>query len=434
MLPLWSLLAYAKSHPVDRFWRDSPWKLLETFFRLGAGSEQLEALAVNLLWDGPPAWKFAPGSEGGVEVRWKGRIGADDGFNIIEQMGKVEQRLATYQEILVSSSVEDQDVGELFVRLSRRWLVPGSSAAGVPKLEVTAEEDPLQSLIIAKLVMGMLEKFKDKLAADPDNMIELVKQLLDEWSESDNAKKKRAEDLRKANYAGLRNIVQQRQSKAQQDDGAPAGVDSSDVLPVALSLLNTLLSAPNFQPTTQTSSTLSTIIPTLSSLSNPEPGSDLPPSVSMTAFNLTTRVSTLLNLPLPSSSTKTPSSNAPSTSNAEDEKTLQTALTDLTSPHPPIRASALSAITTLATAHSPALDLPQLTLLLLHTALPDADEYVHLHAINALTALSALDPHLVAGNLLVTAFLDASETAALDTRLRIGEALGRVVADLRAGP
>ncbi|KAH7054616.1 hypothetical protein B0J12DRAFT_698216 [Macrophomina phaseolina] len=415
MLPLWSLLNYAKNHPVDHFWRDASWKLLETFFRLGAGAEQLEMLAMNLLWDGPPAWIYAPGSEGGVE------------------MGKVEQRIASYQDILSANGVEDQDIGELFVRLSRRWLAPRSLAAGAPfRLETSSEEDPLQSLIIAKLVMAMLEKYKDKLAADPDNMIELVKQLLDEWAESNKTMKKHSEDLRKATYAGLSNIVQQKSQndRAQEEPDALAEVDSNEVLPVALSLLNTLISAPKFRPTTRTSATLSSVLPTLESLRNPDPGSDLPPSVSMAAANLTNIISNLLHIPHPPSTTATTTNPSSTTS---DKALLTTALTDLTSPHAPLRASALSAITTLTTARSPAIDIPQLTLLLLRTALPDPDEYVHLHALKTLAALASRDVRLVAGKLLLDAFVDAGEEGGLETRLRVGEVLGRVVEDMRRG-
>lgn len=433
ILPLWSLLDYAKSHPVDRFWKEAAWKLLETFFRLGAGAEQLELLTVNLLWDGPPAWTFGPGSEGGVEIRHRGRTMLDDSLNVIEQMGKVEQRMTTYQDILSSKDIEDQDIGDLFLRLSRRWLVPHSVAAGtVRKLDASPEEDPLQSLIIAKLVMAMLEKFKDKLSADPDSMIELVKQLLDEWTESDKAKKKRAEDLQKATYAGLSNIVQQQplKSKAHQDSAAPAEVDSGEVLPVALSLLNTLISAPNFRPTSQTSTTLSSILPILERLRSPDPGSDLPPSVSMTASNLTSHIRTTLNIDHPSTSSKSPTTPSPSTT-SEDKTLLTTALNDLTSPTPPIRASALSAIATLASTNSPAIDLPQLTLLLLRTSLPDPDEYVQLHALKTLAALAARDPRLVAGKLLVDAFVDAAQEGGLETRLRVGEVLGRAVGDMQ---
>ncbi|KAK0640314.1 hypothetical protein DIS24_g9451 [Lasiodiplodia hormozganensis] len=409
--------------------------LLETFFRLGAGVEQLETLALSLLWDGPPTWTFAPGSDGGIEIRRRERSSEDDAFNVIAQMNSLEQKLATYQELLIASGVEDQDIGDLFVKLTRRWLVPRSSMAEhVPKLEAAMEEDPFQSLITAKLVMGILEKFRDKLAAQPDNMIELVKQLLYEWTESEKARKKRVEDLQRPTYAGLRNIVQQQQKGGMipEQQAASADIDSSEILPVALSLLNTLLSAPNFHPTAQTSSTLSIILPALSNLRDHEPGSELPPSVSVTAANLTTRIFTLLNVPVPSD----PSNRAAvATPTADDQKALQAALADLTSPTAPLRASALSTIASLASSHSRVIDVPQLTLLLLRTSLPDADEYVHLHAIKTLAALASLDPQLVAGQLLANAFVDADETAVgeggLDARLRIGEVLGRVAADVQ---
>ncbi|KAL1646817.1 hypothetical protein SLS58_002952 [Diplodia intermedia] len=454
MLPLWALLDYAKSHPVDRVWKDIPWQLLETFFRLGAGVEQLETLALNLLCDGPPAWTFAPGSDGGIEIRRRERASDhDDAFNVIAQMGSLEQRLATYQELLISNGVEDQDIGDLFVRLSRRWLVPHTIlTGGVPKLEAYAEEDPFQSLIIAKLVLAILEKFKDKLATRPENMIELVKQLLDEWNMSSKARRKRAEDLQKPSYTGLRNIVQQphKQDEGPEQQTIPAEVDSSEILPVALSLLSTLLSAPAFRPTQQTSSTLSAILPILTDL---DPGNELPPSVSTTATTLTTRITTLLNIPAPSKpNTRSLAPSSSSNSTLKDQHALRAALADLTSPTPPLRASALGAIARLARARSPALDVPQLTLLLLRTSLPDPDEYVHLHAISTLAALAALDPPLVAGQLLAGAFVDADESLRsqqqqnggqndddglsllLDTRLRIGEILGRVASDMQESP
>ncbi|KAK7536476.1 uncharacterized protein J3D65DRAFT_628738 [Phyllosticta citribraziliensis] len=438
MMPLWALLDHAKSRPIARFWSDNARRLLLTYFRLGAGANQLERLATNLLWNGPDAWEYGPGSEGGVEVRHRQASVEDEG--ILEKMAMMEQRLESFQAILTSDSIEDHDIGELFVKLTKRWLLPKTISTEPGKrikLEIGDEQDPLQSLIIAKIVMVMLEDFKDKLTSNPDNLIELVAQLLGQWVEDDRAKRKRSNDLKRANYAGLSNIVQTgaRQSKpGQKDVDEPAQVEAGDIVPVALSLLNTLISAENFKPTVQTSATLSAILPTLELLRKPPPGSDLPASVSMTASNLTSQLSSLLNIPA-SPSKAAATSSKPSVISDHDRQTLNTALNDLTqSEHPPIRAAALSSIASLAAAQSPFPDLPGLTLFLLRTALPDPDGFVHLHAIKTLVALSARDPPLIT-RLLTDAFLDPKEEAVgeagLEGRLRVGESLGKIVGEVR---
>ncbi|KAL1384357.1 hypothetical protein HDK64DRAFT_302438 [Phyllosticta capitalensis] len=438
MLPLWALLDYAKSRPIARFWADTARKLLLTYFRLGAGSNQLEKLATNLFWNGPNAWEYGPGNEGGVEVRHRQAVLEEE--SIIEKMTMMDQRLESFQSVLTSDSVEDHDIGELFVKLTRRWLLPTSIStepAKRQKLEVGDEQDPFQSLIIAKLVMAILENFKEKLTSDPDNLIELVAQLLGQWVEDDRAKRKRSNDLRKANYAGLSSIVQDgtRQSKPGQIEAdEPAKVEAGEIVPVALSLLNALISADNFKPTVQTSATLSAILPTLELLRNPPPGTDLPASVSMTASNLTSQLSSLLNIPSgPSKSAAT--SARPTTISENDRQTLNTALNELTqSEHAPVRAAALSSIASLAASQSPFPDLPGLTLFLLRTALPDPDDFVHLHAIKTLVALSARDPPLIT-RLLTDAFLDPKEEAVgeagLDGRLKVGEALGKIIGEVR---
>ncbi|KAK7546807.1 hypothetical protein IWX91DRAFT_297987 [Phyllosticta citricarpa] len=438
LMPLWALLDHAKSRPVARFWSDNAHRLLLTYFRLGAGAAQLERLATNLLWNGPDAWEYGPGSEGGVEVRH--RQAASEEESIIEQMAMMEQRLESFEAILTSDSIEDHDIGELFVKLTRRWLLPRTiptEPGKRMKLEVGDEQDPLQSLIIAKIVMVMLEKFKDKLTCNPDNLIELVAQLLGQWVEDDRAKRKRNNDLKKANYAGLSRIVQdeaKHPKSGPKDADEPAQVEAGEIVPVALSLLNTLISAENFKPSVQTSATLSAILPTLELLRNPPPDTNLPTSVSMTASNLTSQLSSLLNIPA-GPSKATAASSRPSTMSDQDRQTLNTALNDMTqSEHPPVRAAALSSIASLAAAQSPFPDLPGLTLFLLRTALPDPDEFVHLHAIKTLVALSARDPPLLT-RLLTDAFLDPKEEAVgeagLEGRLRIGEALGKIVREVR---
>ncbi|KAF2145785.1 uncharacterized protein K452DRAFT_356162 [Aplosporella prunicola CBS 121167] len=426
MLPLWALLAYSKSRPLDRSWRDTTWGLLEIYFRLGANVEQLDSLAANLLFDGPAAWIFAPGSEGGIEIRRREKSPAED--NILERMGKVETRLSAYQELLESGAIEDQDIGELFVRLTRKWLLPQTATASKgPSLRSPEEDDPLQSLINARLVMSILEKFKDKLAADPGNMIQIVKQLLDEWVEAEKANKKRKRDLEKATYAGLSNIVQHENAPAvggtDEQTYTPL-VDSNELLPIALSFLSTIVSAPNFKTTKQVSETLSTIIPPLQLVSRAQ---SLPESVPQTADNLITQISSILNIPVPKTAAP---AEAPSDA---DRKTLNAALNELIDPAPPIRAMGLSTIRDLTNKRSPVIDVPTITLLLIRDLLTDKEEYVYQHCMRTLAALTQRDPPLVS-NLLVDAFADPNENAVgdggLEGRLRVAETLGRVVADL----
>ena len=115
------------------------------------------------------------------------------------------------------------------------------------------------------------------------------------------------------------------------------------------------------------------------------------------------------------------------TNNEMDQHLVSQVTADLASEVPPIRTSAIHALQRLIKTPSVTIDTPAITLLLLNQIRSEPDEYVHLAAISALSTLAATRDASFAVRTTASAFQDADEVAAVDQRLRIGEALAAII-------
>ncbi|KAI9876818.1 MAG: hypothetical protein M1830_005637 [Pleopsidium flavum] len=425
MLPLWGLLCYA-SKANKTAWYDQALKLLETYMKVAADPSQVVKLADEFLWNGGPGWTYALGRQGGIEIR-KQTGDEDASLNIIEIVQEVDSRVHEFVSLLNSGVDDERFIGNVFLSISKRWLLTGSRAReNKETLEISDnyEKDPMQTLISAKLAQKMLEQFKDKLAGNPDRIFELVNQLLEDFVENDKAKQQLSgSSTLGPSVAGLRNIVEHEENHYRQADRKSPTTetesedDPTEIVSIALSLLSAILSSPGFVGSQKSFRLLCDIHSPLAYISTLSPS--IPSSLSMAAANLISLLalqtsvsnsSTIKSIPDPQS---------------DDRKAHTLALTYLVDPIIPVRAQGLSLLTTLILSRSPVLDIPATSILLL-SLLQDEDEFIYLNAIKSLSLLAQNHSKTVV-KMVVRRYVDRAEEMGLDQRLRLGEGLLKTV-------
>lgn len=412
---LWSLLCYSKE--INRStWVDKVGQILRTYFQASVGIQQLISLSDNILRDGESWWTYAPGPYGGIEIRKR----SEDASRTHKLMQTIDGRVEEFIKLLKVEVADDHDIGALFVHVSKHWLLDGKG-----KLDAT-ENDPLHSLVYAKLTQKMLEEYKDKLAGTPKSIIELLNQLLAahaiEREELETWQRKSS----KPSLAGLGAITHGGMENSA-NMNVPDGLHdkaSTEIVSIALSLLTAIISSPEFSLDPQLFKLLGALRTNLKHLTTS--GNPFPTSLIMTATNILAILDFHTSLPPPTLET---SSRHPDP-HAADRKSHHQALTHLTDPLPPIRAQGLSTLTTLIGKLSPILDIPSTTILL-QSLLQDDDEFIYLSAIKALGLLASRHPKTVLKRL-VEQYIDPDETSGLDVRIRVGETLLKTVEQLGA--
>lgn len=422
---LWGLLCYSKENKRSD-WVDEIHQILCIYIKTSAGVDKLMILSDELLWDGESSWTYGPGPAGGVEIQQRFEKSLHR-VDMIAMVQTIDNRVDELIQLLKSGVADDDEIGSLFVHVSKHWLVD-SDANGKNTLEPgeDTEKDPLRSLVYAKLTQKILEEYKDKLAATPKRIIELVSQLLSAYSVDHAKKQARRTRTSKSSLAGLGTIADASLA-IEGDANAPDRLhdeDSTEMISIALSLLTAILSSPEFALDPETFTLLNSLGKNLAHLTTH--GKSFPTSISMTATNILA----LLNLHLSLPPNPLDNKKKPSDPYADDRKAHQQAITYLTDPLPPIRAQGISLLISLITKSAPILDIPSTTILL-QSLLQDEDEFIFLSAIKALGLLASRYPKSVVRRL-VERYVDVAEDVELDVRIRTGEALLKTVESLGA--
>ncbi|KAI9722047.1 MAG: hypothetical protein M1812_002007 [Candelaria pacifica] len=419
LLPLWAALCYAKS--TNRtIWYERASVILRTYFKTTGGPTQLAEIAKFLMWDGRPWWNFRPGGSGGIEIRGRS-IDEYDDKDMIAFVENIDLRVDEYIRLLASGVIDNTSIGEVFLSITKQCLLETETAEN-PLLDLEDSddediEDPLHMLVNTKLVQQMLERLQDKLASNPIQILELARQLLEEYTEKTKSRQRRRKDVREPSYAALGHIVNQGNSSNPKEASESSEEESVEIVSIALSLVNAILSSPEYSSTAETANLLSSIQTSLTYLSTSN--NSIPPSILQSASNLLS----LLRIRTSTQSSPSPSTTStPPDPHAQDRKTHSLALSNLSSPLPPIRAEGLSQISSLLTpTTSPILDIPATTVLLL-SILQDSEEFIYLSAVRTLSLLANTHSRTVV-RMLVDGYVDPKQEAGLDQRLRIGEAL-----------
>ncbi|KAA6406754.1 MAG: hypothetical protein FRX48_09477 [Lasallia pustulata] len=413
-LLLWGLLCCARKANRAN-WYSKATSVLNAYYRSSASVAHLSALSEHLMWDGTSWWNYVPGPNNGVEIRRYYPHEPD----MVDVMQEMDDRVNYFFEVLQTDIVDDDGFAAVFLHVSKHWLLEKTDTMEnkqqMMMLGYENEADPLNMLVYAKLVQRMLEESRDKLMARPDRIIELVKQLIDTFVEQRREARRRQTSASRPSRAGLGQILGQTGPAS-----SISNEDSIDIVSTALSLLSTIISSPDFAPNQSTITFLTSLQPSLNYLTNPQ--SSIPPSLTMAVTNISVLLAVHIS---PPSILNLSAHQAPTSRAAEDRKTHSLALNYLISSAPPVRAEGLSLATALIRARSPMLEIPATTVLLL-SVLQDDEEFIYLNAVKSLGLLAANHPKTVV-RMLVDAYVDVAEEAALDQRLRIGEALLKTI-------
>ncbi|CCC07348.1 hypothetical protein SMACR_02355 [Sordaria macrospora] len=404
LLPLWALTTWPNSEkPLSEKITEPASALLRIFLKLSPSALVLLALVHNLGYvggfDKKPEWVYKQTEQGEIEIVDTNRPLHKAGEQYIGlSLTEIDQKIPKLLE-LVDSTFSEADVSSVFLDLFGRWLksTRGQKKSGIQIIKEEEEEkDPIAQFTEVKLLLAMMEKFPEKLAGQPKHILELVSQVLSEATKETTSEE--------------------------------AGED--EVIRVALSLLNMVVTVPGFQKKRVDPDVLRTIESSLEALSKTGDNDN-----AKTASNLTLllRYRDEIDALEAEAGESTTTPGGPEDRQVEDRKTYSLAISYITTPDspPPVRSEGLSLISGLITSHSPILDIPGI-LVLLSTLITEPnsseEDYIHLRCIKLYTQLSSQHPRAVLTDL-IDRYLDPSERAlsTIDARLRFGEALMQVI-------
>ncbi|KAI1813091.1 hypothetical protein GGS20DRAFT_499939 [Poronia punctata] len=377
LIPLWSLSSWPDPKPQIKVrYCDLAQSLLDTYLKLAGSVDKYLEILGNILSDGPIKgserhWTYLEAGSSSIQVqRLQGdEVTAPAELNLEAMESKVTAFIA-----LLQRTASDVDLSSIFLKLFETSLSPQKEPNTIQIMAEEDTSDPITQLIQAMTLQGMMEQIPEKLVSNSKQLLELVKNVL----------------------AGF---------------GTEAGND--DAVPVALSLLNMVITVPNFQRKDIPENTLASIERSLYTISLAREA-----DASKTAHNLSQLLKYRDELEDPADRPT-----ALTERQVEDRKTYNLALSYITqadSP-PPVRSEGLNLLGTLIKSNSAVLDIPA-TLVLLSSLLSDDDEYIGLRVMKVLVQLSERHPRSTVREVL-DQYVDASERLNTDTRLRFGEAL-----------
>lgn len=387
LLPLWSLTSRGtpetKESDEDDYFRPAQ-NLLTIYLKVAGSLDPVTTIIRHLLYNGERdserlLWSFDELPERKMQIvvppRQQAFRLAGEGINLPQAERRGQKLLA-----LLGSVFTDEEISTVFLDLFSRWVKSsGRKEASIlpTKGEGDADLDPTHSLLENQVLQAMMLKFPERLASQPGHILKLVDEIL---AQPDGE---------------------------QQDD---------EVISVALSLLNMIATTPNFRRSMVNKELMESIEQALDKLSRHGSG-----DVSTTAANLA--------LFLKYRDGFEPEDSPPGQTDrqVQDRKTYALAvsyITDTDSPAP-VRSEGLNLIQSLVLANSPVLDISAV-LVLLSKLLAEDEDYINLRVVKMYTQLADRHPKSVTREL-VDRYVDAAELAAVDTRLRFGEALVQVV-------
>jgi hypothetical protein len=403
LLPLWSLSSWPGGNDkTEGQYRKPSTKLLKTFLQLspttkGASNRpdglsnvsNLSTILENLTFTGrlelgQVPWSYTLSEDGGIQIEEAQRNVLHREIDPRSDFMRIDAAVTSFTTLLGILPDYTVEISTLFIGLCRKWLTH-SAKSKIPSIITRLEpmddaEDVKARLIEAKVMQQMMTAFPEKLVDDSLQLLDLVAQVLSDFSDSKEGEQDTAE--------------------------------------VALSLLNIVLTSQSFQVAPNTEPFLASITRSLGFLSR-----QTHLEVSSTAQNLLL----LLRFRSTTNEPETAQWNTPTDQQLEDRKSYSLAMAYLTATDspPPVRAQGLELISSLIRGNSPTLDIPSL-LVLFSSLLRDSEEYIYLRVIQSFIHLSQKHPKAVMKDL-TDRYVDQNEESELDQRLRLGEALLQVI-------
>lgn len=414
LLPIWGVLCLTDDVSELTGWSTHAFRLLCTYIKVSEGLECVTIIADHLRWNGNKTWIYEVDNKSGVKIRGRSSDSSEK-MDIIALAENIDARVKQFNR-LVTETMNHSDIGKIFAYATRKWLsnYQSNSIRRMQGLNYDDTTTPLSMLVFTKITQSMLEQFQDIIASHPESIIELVKQLLEDfvtkYSQSDMPQTKKQPSI-----SSLRSIVSENEIISE---------DQTEIVSIAISILLALLSSSEFAVGPPIAGILLSIQTTLSALIVFR--HSLPAPIILSAYNVSSLIIAKTAVSAPTSLKASKSCHSKSIDLAR--QTHATALEDINSSLPPIRAEGLSLLSSLITTSSPIIDIP-FTITLLLSLLDENEEYLFLAAIKALGLLAQRHSHTVL-DMLIEQYIDQNERASLDTRLRIGEALRAVIEGL----
>ncbi|KAF3911917.1 hypothetical protein ABW21_db0209197 [Orbilia brochopaga] len=401
VLPIWGLWQYAVSiHVPDPAFTRLPKELLTALVKLKPGVSTLDVIVQHYNYDGDDHWTFRKGDMDGVKI-----IKREESIGSISlDVKALEARVAAFIELALAAN--DQTFTEFFLNLCRRWLNNTTTAASQQNIAET-----FQSLFQLKVLEGILEHHSERLTRQPEQLVVLVKDILDDFVRRLQIERERLDSLQQPSIENLGSIM--RSTNLADDDEDPLG---GEAVGIALQLLNTIIST-SFSRTVseQEKKLLTTLQPSLKYLAE---SSAINPSLASLTRSLSLFISSQ-DVPIDTGSLGEP---APLDEKVvKQQQTLQTALLYLRDDMVPIRAHGLELLKSLIAERASVIDVPTITKLLIDM-LQDQESFVYLGVVKTLCDLSDKHPGTVI-KMLVEVYVDEKETMGIDERLKVGEAL-----------
>ncbi|KAI1434927.1 hypothetical protein GGR50DRAFT_354923 [Xylaria sp. CBS 124048] len=379
LIPLWALSSWPfPTSQVKEQYCQPAQALLDIYLKLAGSTDKfLEIIESLLLHNTPsasgPPWSFEQTSESHIQAR---RLQGDEAAALKQlDLEAMDSKTTGFIDLL-RRTASDHDLSTLFLKLFEISFGSRKYSSVIQTVSGSGDDnsDPVSHLIKARILQGMMEEFPDRLISNSKQLLKLVSSVL-----------------------------------------ADFGTDSvnDDAVPVALSLLNMVVTVPRFQRKDVPEDILASIESSLSKISLAREV-----NTSQTAHNLSMLLKYRDELEDPANRTT-----APTDRQVEDRKTYNLALSYITqadSP-PPVRSEGLNLLGILIKSNSAILDIPA-TLVLLSSLLSDDDEYISLRVIKVFVHLSERHPISTVREVL-DQYIDTQEQRNTDTRLRYGEAL-----------
>jgi len=385
LLPLWALSSWPRaSAQIEERYSLPARNLLKIFLRISGTTDHLLLVIKGLLFNGPAdtagtAWTYSRTFDEGIQVLGLEKT-HDKAAPLETDWTLLGPKSDALMDLLKEISLED-DIPDLFLELFSRWVATKTQQAEIGVIltrSAQSRDEPEAALMEVTALQKMMERFPDRIVGRPEHILNLVRGILSE--------------------------------------AGPSSVDE-DVTTVALSLLNSVVSTPGFRRATIDAEVLQSIETALNKMSQ-GPRSEM----STTARNLSLLLKYRDDVEDEQTSTQTSAKRQ-----VEDRKTYRLAMSYITqadSP-PPVRSEGLNLIQGLIQGNSPILDVPAV-LVLMSSLLDENEDYINLRVVKIFTQLAARHPKSVTKELLER-YVDASEKAPVDARLRSGEALSQVI-------
>lgn len=396
LLPLWSLASWNQnSETIESRYRKPAMNLLIILLQLlsngiqPSNSDTLSTIVQNFMFQGKPTsstsiWVYTKDIQG-IQIQEQNASSEADSGLFVSSLPSIEDKVSSFCTLIKAIPEFDTEISHLFTRLCRKWLkdTTGDRAESiVTGFETVEPSDSSQERFIeATLMQKLMTTVPEKLVSDSHQVLDLVNYILSKWNSDDT-------------------------------DG------NEDIISVALSLLNIILTSPNYKTIPDSKQVFDEIQKSVYSISKCSKM-----DASLTAQNMLS----LIKFRDTFNDSNATSSDIFKGQQYEDRKNYNLAMSYLTSTEspPPVRVQGLELISTLFQSQSSVLDIPAL-IVLFSSLLQDSDEYIYLRIIKSFIELSTRHPKTILSDL-IDRYVDPNEEAVLDQRLRFGEALLQVI-------